>query len=260
MELRARLRRVLARLAAQHTRSAPRIHRTDRSARTHEGLRPPVFKTGALNRSATPPGALPHFQPRPSARRWGWDGAPGAPAARPRSSRGTTHPVRSADPPHGPLGSNPRGLAPAGFQDRCIEPLCHPSRILPHLQPSARPRVGWNSGRPCGASSLVSRHNTPVRYADSPHGPLGSNPRGLAPAGFQDRCIEPLCHPSRDLQNMGYQSLSNPEGVTWRRAPRLSCPIRQGVSERSSTYRARRSTSASSTYLPISRWNSAMAR
>lgn len=23
--------------------------------RTHEGLRPPVFKTGALNRSATPP-------------------------------------------------------------------------------------------------------------------------------------------------------------------------------------------------------------
>ena len=25
--------------------------------RTHEGLRPPVFKTGALNRSATPPGA-----------------------------------------------------------------------------------------------------------------------------------------------------------------------------------------------------------
>ena len=24
-----------------------------------------------------------------------------------------------------------------------------------------------------------------------------SNPRGLSPAGFQDRCIEPLCHPSR---------------------------------------------------------------
>ena len=37
--------------------------------------------------------------------------------------------------------SNPRGLSPAGFQDRCIEPLCHPSKnSLPSI-----PRPGENA-------------------------------------------------------------------------------------------------------------------
>ena len=31
--------------------------------------------------------------------------------------------------------SNPRGLAPAGFQDRCIEPLCHPSSWASYTRP-----------------------------------------------------------------------------------------------------------------------------
>jgi hypothetical protein len=117
----------------------------------------------------------------------------------------------------GPLRGTPSPAAPTGY-DR-----------PKHLWYCIAEGVGWTALR-----AVVSRVSGTVRFAGLPLLPLGSNPRVaflrnargferegaptgydrpkhlwdferrgwdsnprvLADAGFQDRCIEPLCHPS----------------------------------------------------------------
>ncbi len=63
--------------------------------------------------------------------------------------------------------SNPRVLTDAGFQDRCIEPLCHPSSVLHHYMSRSR---------------TTKRHH-PDRMKLGTHHPDFNVPRATCPGG-----------------------------------------------------------------------------
>ena len=82
----------------------------------------PVFKTGAFDRSATSPaaGILTLFGVEPGTQaeaREGWDGACGTSSSRRDDA--------CRPPPAASVRTLDRELPEAGFQDRCIRPLCH---------------------------------------------------------------------------------------------------------------------------------------
>jgi hypothetical protein len=197
--------------------------------RTHEGFRPPVFKTGALNRSATPPTVLRPFcwPTRPGV---GWSS--GAPAAHPRSSRGSPRGPAPRDHPPARSARTHEGFRPPVFKTGAWssgapaahprssrgntsrpdprkshkaarpEPLCHPSNCPSSVLLAHPTRGGMELRCACGASSLVSRITSRARSARSP-----TSPARLEPTKAR---AHPLCHPMQGGQSKRSRSVPAP--------------------------------------------------
>ena len=99
--------------------------------------------------------------------------------------------------------SNPRAtFAAAGFQDRCIQPLCHPSFDQPIRQ-------GFASGTPANA------HATPARPASTAHpprhGPAFDAATSVNPsAGTAHRRSSTVCRPTNARRTQSARTQSIP--------------------------------------------------
>ena|GEM_PF-7134034 len=112
-----------------------------------------------------------------------------------------------------------RLLTYAGFQDRCIKPLCHPSALAGILKrPPAFVKCKVSQFylfaeifsnkllfsavfllRPVSVALKTKNHRLRWFLRISGGGrEIRTLGRLLTYAGFQDRCIKPLCHPSSD--------------------------------------------------------------